>query len=493
MQIEDDNDFDISLMVSECIEESSEADSTITSKKESSHNIDFRCNVCNSLNLNSQEGYVACKDCGNCIRGSLIDYSFEARNYGTDKSSGNPRIGPAIDNGETPVTGSVGNGQGSMLLKKVSQWMAPAYNIRRNHTIKNTIITNCNKAEPPISVIIQKNAIDICLEVLPETIRRKMNRQAFLAGCVYLACSQNELEINGKMQNSARTPDELAEIFGVTKNKKKAAKMITNNCQFIKMFLHNKKNVSINSKELEDDELDDEVIDESNVVASNVATPNVAAPNVAASKEEVVDDEDELEKSLGKIEYKKIKPKVSKGKAVETLPIMVRGTLPSDLVPEYCSLLRYDDEDWFYTEEFSNTVLNIVRRLEEEKLTSNHIPKSIVSACIYYVIANTDHYKHYTKEDIHVACNTSVVTIMKCYKDIENEYQPLLISIDRRKNRERMNTMGEEFDENDLGLHQYLRKIKTLKPYKFSIDMIAKRKKDKKEAKKKKAEALGKA
>ena len=63
MQIEDDNDFDISLMVSECIEESSEADSTITSKKESSHNIDFRCNVCNSLNLNSQEGYVACKDC----------------------------------------------------------------------------------------------------------------------------------------------------------------------------------------------------------------------------------------------------------------------------------------------------------------------------------------------------------------------------------------------------------------------------------------------
>ena len=105
------------------------------------------------------------------------------------------------------------------------------------------------------------------MEVLPETIRRKMNRQAFLAGCVYLACSQNELEINGKMQNSARTPDELAEIFGVTKNKKKAAKKITNNCQFIKMFLHNKKNVSINSKELEDDELDDEVIDGSNVAA----------------------------------------------------------------------------------------------------------------------------------------------------------------------------------------------------------------------------------
>ena len=60
---------------------------------------------------------------------------------------GNPRIGPAIDNGETPVTGSVGNGQGSMLLKKVSQWMAPAYNIRRNHTIKNT----------PLQIVIKQS------------------------------------------------------------------------------------------------------------------------------------------------------------------------------------------------------------------------------------------------------------------------------------------------------------------------------------------------
>ena len=40
--------------------------------------------------------------------------------------------------------------------------------------------------------------------------------------------------------------------------------------------------------------------------------------------------------------------------------MMVRGILPSDLVQEYCDKLKYDEEDFYYTEEFSSTVLQIV-------------------------------------------------------------------------------------------------------------------------------------
>ena len=142
------DDIDLSSLVEE----------SFGSEKKIVDNNYLNCNKCKSENINNQDGYIVCLDCGNCMEGSFIDYGFEARNYGTGS---NPRIGPVIDNGETPVVGSVGNGQGSMLLKKVGKWMGPSYESRRKHIIRTVIQDNCNKAEPPISAIIQDTATNV--------------------------------------------------------------------------------------------------------------------------------------------------------------------------------------------------------------------------------------------------------------------------------------------------------------------------------------------
>ena len=101
--------------------------------------------------------------------------------------------------------------------------------------------------------------------------------------------------------------------------------------------------------------------------------------------------------------------------------------------------------------------------MESEKLTSNHIPKSIVSACIYYVIEHTSNFKHYTKDDVAKACDTSVVTIMKCLKDIEQNSAPLLELVDKKRMKAngKQRTLGSEL----IGLDKYLVKLRNKMKY----------------------------
>lgn len=85
----------------------------------------------------------------------------------------------------------------------------------------------------------------------------------------------------------------------------------------------------------------------------------------------------------------------------------------SDFINRFCTKLKF-------SREIINECLNISKKIEELNLISGHTPPSIASCSIYLCIIKND--IDIDKKYLAEICGISPVTLLKCYKEIEQTF-----------------------------------------------------------------------
>ena len=99
------------------------------------------------------------------------------------------------------------------------------------------------------------------------------------------------------------------------------------------------------------------------------------------------------------------------------------NTKPHLLISRYCSLLNINDE-------LTNLAIFIAMKIEKMNLMQENIPPSIASGIVYFIIQLCN--LNISKTEVHDTSKISVVTINKCYKNVEkiveqNKLIPMVI------------------------------------------------------------------
>lgn len=177
-------------------------------------NLNYGCEVCNSMSLIIDDGTNICLDC-QTVQSRVIDTGAEWRYYGADDSrDGDPaRCGmPTNDLLPKSSMGSVissrrGDNRDIRRIRMYQMWNSMPYWERTLYNVFDKLANNTSSHGIPAKVL--DDAKVLYKKASEKKISRGDNKEGLIASCIYYACLMNKLP---------RSPKEVARMFHIDPN-----------------------------------------------------------------------------------------------------------------------------------------------------------------------------------------------------------------------------------------------------------------------------------